>query len=73
MLTRHYEWDTSVLRQDLLSWLGKQPRSVRYRPQFSDHILRLMQKARLTASSGGEAQIHGTHLLIALTEKQNLI
>ncbi|STS82168.1 ClpB protein [Klebsiella pneumoniae] len=47
MLARRYEWDMDALWQDLLSWLDKQPRSVRHRPQLSDHILRLMQEAWL--------------------------
>ncbi|MBD3701306.1 hypothetical protein IE987_14010 [Klebsiella pneumoniae] len=45
MLARRYEWDMDALWQDLLSWLDKQPRSVRHRPQLSDHTLRLMQEA----------------------------
>jgi type VI secretion system protein VasG len=62
-----------ALWQDLLSWLDKQPRSVRHRPQLSDHTLRLMQEAWLIASLSGEAQIRSVHLLMALVEKQNLI
>lgn len=45
MLARRYEWDMDALWQDLLNWLDKQPRSVRHRPQLSDHTLRLMQEA----------------------------
>ncbi len=37
VLARRYEWDMDALWQDLLSWLDKQPRSVRHRPQLSDH------------------------------------
>ncbi len=73
VLARRYEWDMDALWQDLLSWLDKQPRSVRHRPQLSDHTLRLMQEARLIASLSGEAQIRSVHLLMALVEKQNLI
>ncbi len=73
MLARRYEWDMDALWQDLLSWLDKQPRSVRHRPQLSDHTLRLMQEAWLIASLSGEAQIRSVHLLMALVEKQNLI
>ena len=73
MLARRYEWDMDALWQDLLNWLDKQPRSVRHRPQLSDHTLRLMQEARLIASLSGEAQIRSVHLLMALVEKQNLI
>ncbi|PAW15055.1 hypothetical protein CKJ89_19065 [Klebsiella pneumoniae] len=62
-----------ALWQDLLSWLDKQPRSVRHRPQLSDHILRLMQEAWLIASLSGETQIRSVHLLMALVEKPNLI
>ncbi len=72
MLARR-EWDMDALWQDLLNWLDKQPRSVRHRPQLSDHTLRLMQEARLIASLSGEAQIRSVHLLMALVEKQNLI
>ncbi|EPY5252758.1 AAA family ATPase [Klebsiella pneumoniae] len=73
VLARRYEWDMDALWQDLLSWLDKQPRSVRHRPQLSDHTLRLMQEAWLIASLSGEAQIRSVHLLMALVEKQNLI
>lgn len=45
VLARRYEWDMDALWQDLLNWLDKQPRSVRHRPQLSDHTLRLMQEA----------------------------
>lgn len=44
VLARRYEWDMDALWQDLLSWLDKQPRSVRHRPQLSDHI-RLHRRA----------------------------
>ncbi|WP_142273084.1 AAA family ATPase, partial [Klebsiella quasivariicola] len=73
VLARRYEWDMDALWQDLLNWLDKQPRSVRHRPQLSDHTLRLMQEAWLIASLSGEAQIRSVHLLMALVEKQNLI
>jgi type VI secretion system protein VasG len=73
VLARRYEWDMDALWQDLLSWLDKQPRSVRHRPQLSDHIQTLMQEAWLIASLSGEAQIRSVHLLMALVEKQNLI
>ncbi|HBZ1354821.1 TPA: type VI secretion system ATPase TssH [Klebsiella pneumoniae] len=73
VLARRYEWDMDALWQDLLSWLDKQPRSVRHRPQLSHHTLRLMQEAWLIASLSGEAQIRSVHLLMALVEKQNLI
>lgn len=73
VLARRYEWDMDALWQDLLSWLDKQPRSVRHRPQLSDHILRLMQEAWLIASLSGETQIRSVHLLMALVEKPNLI
>ncbi len=69
VLARRYEWDMDALWQDLLSWLDKQPRSVRHRPQLSDHTLRLMQEAWLIASLSGEAQIRSVHLLMALVEK----
>ncbi len=69
MLARRYEWDMDALWQDLLNWLDKQPRSVRHRPQLSDHTLRLMQEAWLIASLSGEAQIRSVHLLMALVEK----
>ncbi|EPY6729908.1 type VI secretion system ATPase TssH [Klebsiella quasipneumoniae] len=73
VLARRYEWDMDALWQDLLSWLDKQPRSVRHRPQLSDAILKLMQEAWLIASLSGEAQIRSVHLLMALVAKQNLI
>ena len=73
VLARRYEWDMDALWQDLLNWLDKQPRSVRHRPQLSDHTLRLMQEAWLIASLSGEAQIRSVHLLMALVAKQNLI
>ncbi|VAS22890.1 outer membrane protein [Klebsiella pneumoniae] len=73
VLARRYEWDMDALWEDLLNWLDKQPRSVRHRPQLSDHTLRLMQEAWLIASLSGEAQIRSVHLLMALVEKQNLI
>lgn len=73
VLARRYEWDMDALWQDLLNWLDKQPRSVRHRPQLSDHTLRLMQEAWLIASLSGETQIRSVHLLMALVEKQNLI
>ncbi|EPY6701734.1 type VI secretion system ATPase TssH [Klebsiella quasipneumoniae] len=73
VLARRYEWDMDALWQDLLSWLDKQPRSVRHRPQLSDAILKLMQEAWLIASLSGEAQIRSVHLLMALIAKQNLI
>ncbi|HBS3682705.1 TPA: type VI secretion system ATPase TssH [Klebsiella quasipneumoniae subsp. similipneumoniae] len=73
VLARRYEWDLDALWQDLLGWLDKQPRSVRHRPQLSDHTLGLMQEAWLIASLSGEAQIRSVHLLMALVEKQNLI
>jgi type VI secretion system protein VasG len=34
VLARRYEWDMDAIWQDLLSWLDKQPRSVRSRPQL---------------------------------------
>ncbi|MDL4076171.1 type VI secretion system ATPase TssH [Klebsiella quasipneumoniae] len=73
VLARRYEWDMDALWQDLLSWLDKQPRSVRHRPQLSGAILKLMQEAWLIASLSGEAQIRSVHLLMALLAKQNLI
>lgn len=73
VLARRYEWDMDALWQDLLSWLDKQPRSVRHRPQLSGAILKLMQEAWLIASLRGEAQIRSVHLLMALVAKQNLI
>ncbi|EIY5094135.1 type VI secretion system ATPase TssH [Klebsiella sp. C239] len=73
VLARRYEWDVNALWQDLLSWLDKQPRSVRHRPQLSGAILKLMQEAWLIASLSGEAQIRSVHLLMALVAKQNLI
>ncbi|USC04864.1 AAA family ATPase [Klebsiella variicola] len=73
VLARRYEWDMDALWQDLLSWLDKQPRSVRHRPELSDPIQMLMQEAWLIASLSGEAQIRSVHLLMALVEKQNLI
>ncbi|HBR1718820.1 TPA: type VI secretion system ATPase TssH [Klebsiella quasipneumoniae subsp. quasipneumoniae] len=73
VLARRYEWDMDALWQDLLSWLDKQPRSVRHRPQQSGAILKLMQEAWLIASLSGEAQIRSVHLLMALVAKQNLI
>ncbi|HDU3860687.1 TPA: type VI secretion system ATPase TssH [Klebsiella quasipneumoniae subsp. quasipneumoniae] len=73
VLARRYEWDMDALWQDLLSWLDKQPRSVRHRPQLSGAILKLMQEAWLIASLSGEAQIRSVHLLMALVAKQNLI
>lgn len=73
VLARRYEWDMDALWQDLLSWLDKQPRSVRHRPQLSGAILKLMQEAWLIASLNGEAQIRSVHLLMALVAKQNLI
>lgn len=73
VLARRYEWDMDALWQDLLSWLDKQPRSVRPRPQLSGAILKLMQEAWLIASLSGEAQIRSVHLLMALVAKQNLI
>ncbi len=73
VLARRYEWDMDALWQDLLSWLDKQPRSVRHRPQLSDPIQMLMQEAWLIASLSGETQIRSVHLLMALVEKQNLI
>lgn len=73
VLARRYEWDVKALWQDLLSWLDKQPRSVRHRPQLSGAILKLMQEAWLIASLSGEAQIRSVHLLMALVAKQNLI
>ncbi|HHZ7657706.1 TPA: type VI secretion system ATPase TssH [Klebsiella quasipneumoniae] len=73
VMARRYEWDMDALWQDLLSWLDKQPRSVRHRPQLSGAILKLMQEAWLIASLSGEAQIRSVHLLMALVAKQNLI
>ncbi|HIH9434537.1 TPA: type VI secretion system ATPase TssH [Klebsiella quasipneumoniae subsp. quasipneumoniae] len=73
VLARRYEWDMDALWQDLLSWLDKQPRSVRHRPQLSGAILKLMQEAWLIALLSGEAQIRSVHLLMALVAKQNLI
>lgn len=73
VLARRYERDMDALWQDLLSWLDKQPRSVRHRPQLSGAILKLMQEAWLIASLSGEAQIRSVHLLMALVAKQNLI
>ncbi|WP_323074873.1 type VI secretion system ATPase TssH [Klebsiella quasipneumoniae] len=73
VLARRYEWDMDALWQDLLSWLDKQSRSVRHRPQLSGAILKLMQEAWLIASLSGEAQIRSVHLLMALVAKQNLI
>lgn len=73
VLARRYEWDMDALWQDLLSWLDKQPRSVRHRPPLSGAILKLMQEAWLIASLSGEAQIRSVHLLMALVAKQNLI
>ncbi|VDA52186.1 hypothetical protein BANRA_00056 [Klebsiella pneumoniae] len=69
VLARRYEWDMDALWQDLLSWLDKQPRSVRHRPQLSDHTLRLMQEAADCPLSG-EAQIRSVHLLMALVENR---
>ncbi|MCY3276256.1 hypothetical protein ECD96_21220, partial [Acinetobacter baumannii] len=63
VLARRYEWDMDALWQDLLSWLDKQPRSVRHRPQLSDPIQMLMQEAWLIASLSDEAQIRSVHLL----------
>lgn len=73
VLARRYEWDMDALWQDLLSWLDKQPRSVRHRPQLSGAILKLMQEAWLIALLSGEAQIRSVHLLMALVAKQDLI
>jgi len=73
VLARRYEWDMDAIWQDLLAWLDRQPRSVRSRPQLSDAVQTLMQEAWLLASLAGEAQIRSLHLLMALTEKQNLV
>ncbi|HGM5452316.1 TPA: type VI secretion system ATPase TssH [Serratia marcescens] len=73
VLARRYEWDMDALWQALLVWLDKQPRSVRGRPQLSDHIQVLMQEAWLIASLAGEQQIRSQHLLMALVEKHNLV
>lgn len=73
VLARRYEWDMDAIWQDLLAWLDRQPRSVRSRPQLSDAVQKLMQEAWLLASLAGEEQIRSIHLLMALTEKQNLV
>ncbi|NBB57203.1 type VI secretion system ATPase TssH [Pantoea vagans] len=73
VLARRYEWDMDALWQDLLGWLDKQPRSVRHRPQLSEAIQKLMQKAWLIAALNGEEHIRSQHLLMALVEKQNLV
>jgi type VI secretion system protein VasG len=72
VLARRYEWDMDSLWQGLLGWLDQRPRSVRGRPQLSDHIQTLMQQAWLRASLAGEAQIRSLHLLMALTENPKL-
>ncbi|HAT1622051.1 TPA: type VI secretion system ATPase TssH [Raoultella planticola] len=72
VLARRYEWDMEALWQDLLSWLDKQPRSVRHRPQLSENIQTLMQEAWLTASLNGEEKIRSVHLLKVLVDKPKL-
>ena len=73
VLARRYEWDMDAVWQALLAWLDNLPRSVRSRPQLSDNIQILLQEAWLLASLAGETQIRSVHLLMALTDKQNLL
>jgi type VI secretion system protein VasG len=70
VLARRYEWDMDAHLAGFAGWLDKQPRSVRHRPQLSDHTQTLMQEAWLIASLNGEEQIRSVHLLMALVEKQ---
>lgn len=72
VLARRYEWDMDAIWQDLLGWLDRQPRSVRYRPQLSDAIQTLMQEAWMIASLNSEEHIRSVHLLMALVEKPKL-
>ncbi|QYH18088.1 type VI secretion system ATPase TssH [Enterobacter sp. DNB-S2] len=72
VLARRYEWDMDGIWQDLLGWLDRQPRSVRYRPQLSDAIQTLMQEAWMIASLNSEEHIRSVHLLMALVEKPKL-
>ncbi|MCS3407146.1 type VI secretion system ATPase TssH [Serratia sp. AKBS12] len=72
VLARRYQWDMDALWQDLLGWLDKQPRSVRQRPQLSDTLQTLMQKAWLIASLNGEEHIRSVHLLMALVDMPKL-
>lgn len=73
VLARRYEWDMDSIWQDLLSWLDRQTRSVRHRPNLSETIQILMQEAWLIASLNGEEQIRSVHLLMALVKKQGLV
>lgn len=73
VLARRYEWDMDGLWQDLLGWLDNLPRSVRGRPQLSDHLQALMQESWMRASLAGEEHIRSVHLLMALVNKPKLV
>lgn len=63
-----------ILWQALLGHLETLPRSVRERPQLSGRLTALMTQAWLFASlESNEPQIRSQHLLMALTEKPELL
>ncbi|EJG2193016.1 type VI secretion system ATPase TssH [Klebsiella oxytoca] len=74
VIARRYEWDMEILWQALLGHLETLPRSVRERPQLSKRLTALMTQAWLFASlESNEPQIRSQHLLMALTEKSELL
>lgn len=73
LLARRYQWDMDGIWQSLLTWLDKQPRSVRSRPQLSSGLQRLLQQAWLMATMTGDAQIRGQHLLMAMVGNPALV
>lgn len=74
VVARRYKWDMEILWQALLEHLETLPRSVRERPQLSGRLTALMTQAWLFASlESNEPQIRSQHLLMALTEKPELL
>ncbi|ELY3985419.1 type VI secretion system ATPase TssH [Cronobacter muytjensii] len=73
VLARRYEWDMDALWQELLAFIGDQPRSVRSRPQLSATVEELLKQAWLHASLEESQQIRSVHLLAAMTEMPKLL
>ncbi|ELY4521049.1 type VI secretion system ATPase TssH [Cronobacter muytjensii] len=73
VLARRYEWDMDALWQELLAFIGDQPRSVRSRPQLSTTVEELLKQAWLHASLEESQQIRSVHLLAAMTEMPKLL
>ncbi|SET55381.1 type VI secretion system ATPase TssH [Thorsellia anophelis] len=74
VIARRYEWDIDTLWEALLAYLGELPRSIQSKPQLSNGIFTLLNRAWVEASLNEDARwIRSVHLLSALTEHQELL